>query len=58
MNFATRQPVSMALSAVVIRKDGTREDLGQIAYWHRNPLKRFWWALTQRIQGKKPGKVG
>lgn len=30
-----------SLSAVVIRADGTREDLGVISYYHRNPLKRL-----------------
>jgi hypothetical protein len=32
---------SISLEAVVIRADGTREDLGTIAYWHKNPLRRF-----------------
>lgn len=36
---ATAQEVSV--SAVIIRRDGTREDLGVISYWHRNPLKRL-----------------
>lgn len=32
---------SVELSAVVIRADGTVEDQGTLAYWHRNPLKRL-----------------
>ena len=33
---------SSEIQAVIIRADGSREDLGTIAYWHRNPLKRIW----------------
>jgi hypothetical protein len=32
---------SVTVEATRIRRDGTREELGQIAYWHRNPIKRF-----------------
>jgi hypothetical protein len=28
--------------ATVIRADGRVEELGSIAYWHRNPFKRWW----------------
>jgi len=31
------------IEAVVIRADGTREDLGIISYWHKNPWKRLLW---------------
>lgn len=31
---------SITLEAVVIRADGTREDLGMVAFYHRNPLMR------------------
>jgi hypothetical protein len=34
-----------SISAVVIRADGTREDLGVISRWHRNPFKRLWWRI-------------
>jgi hypothetical protein len=33
----------------------TSEDLGAVAYWHRNPLKRWWWKarrLTKRQEGR------
>lgn len=36
------------LEAVVIRADGTREDLGAVAYYHRNPLRRLAWRLMNR----------
>jgi len=29
------------MEAVIIRADGTREYLGVIAYYHRNPLRRW-----------------
>jgi hypothetical protein len=34
-----------SIDAVVIRADGTRVDLGTIAYYHRNPLRRWAWSL-------------
>jgi hypothetical protein len=30
---------------------GVRQDLGTIAYWHKNPLRRFWWAAQQKLNG-------
>jgi hypothetical protein len=35
---------SSSISAVVTRADGRVEDLGIIAYWHRNPFIR--WAVN------------
>jgi hypothetical protein len=35
-----------SISAVVIRADGTREDLGTVSYWHKNLLRRLIWRLT------------
>jgi hypothetical protein len=43
---------SVTLEAVVIRADGTREELGTIAYWHRNPLRRLFYRLTHRRGGR------
>lgn len=43
---------SASIAAVVIRADGTREDLGVISYWHKNPLRRFWWGLTHKGKGR------
>jgi len=34
--------------ATIIRKDGSREDLGVISYWHRNPFRRLWWWINDR----------
>lgn len=34
-----------SIAAVVIRADGTREDLGVISYWHRHWWKRLAWKL-------------
>ena len=41
------QVKSVEISAVVIRADGRREDLGRISFWHRNPLVRAWWWVRQ-----------
>jgi hypothetical protein len=38
----------MTLEAVVIRADGSREDLGTIAYWHHRWYRRLW----ARMMGK------
>jgi len=39
-----RGPVREAsIAAVVTRADGTVEDLGVIARWHKNPLVRLYW---------------
>lgn len=38
------------LLAVVIRADGSREDLGRIAYYHRNPLRRWSWHIKKGVK--------
>lgn len=45
---AAAKPREVSMHAVVIRADGTREDLGTIAFWHKNPLRRLWWRITHR----------
>jgi hypothetical protein len=40
------------ISAVITRADGSIEDVGVVAYWHKNPLWRLWWAVCNR---KKAG---
>lgn len=39
------------ISAVVIRADGTIEDLGLISYWHRNWFKRWWGNVKLKLKG-------
>jgi hypothetical protein len=39
-----------SIEAIVIRADGSRENLGTIAYWHRNPMRRLWWQVKQKIR--------
>ena len=41
-------PTSISLEAEVIRADGSREQLGEVAYYHRNPFKRLAWRLRKR----------
>jgi len=38
-----------SISAVVIRADGTREEVGTIAYWHVNLLKRLMFWLRKKL---------
>ena len=47
----------VTVEARVIRKDGRVEDLGVIAYWHRNPLRRIWWRVTQFLRGRRAGQI-
>ncbi len=56
--FATRLPTeSVSVQARVIRADGRVEELGTIAYWHRNPLRRLAWRLTQLLRGRRAGRI-
>ena len=42
----------VTIEAVVIRADGTVEDRGVVSYWHKNPLRRWWWnTMTKRRGG-------
>lgn len=44
--FLSRAKVREAtLEATITRADGRVERLGTIAYWHKNPLRRWAWAL-------------
>jgi hypothetical protein len=47
---ATSESKSVTVEAVVIRADGTREDLGVIARWHRNPFRRLLWRLQDAVR--------
>lgn len=42
-----RAAQSATVEAVITRADGTRENLGRVAYWHRNPLRRWLWRLSK-----------
>jgi len=37
-------------SIVVKRANGTVEDLGVVAYWHKNPFKRMWHKLNRLLR--------
>lgn len=38
---AADQPESVAIEGVIRRADGTVEDIGLVAYSHRNPIKHL-----------------
>lgn len=38
-----------SIHAVKIRADGTRIDLGMIAYYHKNPFIRVWRNIIRRF---------
>lgn len=53
MNVLTSSPLKEAsFSAVIIRADGTREELGEIAYYNKNPFKRLAWYIKKFINEK------
>lgn len=47
--FAKSGPVELSIEAVVIRADGTVEDLGVVSYWHKNPLRRWAWHIKKGL---------
>jgi len=58
MSYFASQPVKeSSLQARIVRADGTVEDLGTIAYWHRSLLKRILWRVSQLMRGRKPGRI-
>jgi hypothetical protein len=40
--------------AVITRADGSVEDLGQIAYWHKNPVRRWLWSARKYLSMMEP----
>jgi hypothetical protein len=51
MQVAITDAKELQLVAVVTRADGTVEDLGVVAYWHSNPIKRLVWRIKQFFKG-------
>lgn len=37
------------ISAVITRADGSTEDVGVVAYWHKNPLRRLCWVVCRAV---------
>ena len=52
MQTAISNAKEIELIATVIRADGTKEELGVIDYWHKNPIKRFIWRLKKLLERK------
>lgn len=47
MGFTAKGPLREAsIAAVVTRADGTVEDLGVVARWHKNPFIRLTWRIS------------
>jgi hypothetical protein len=40
----------VSIEAVITRADGRVERVGQVAYWHRNPLRRIWNRIIQQFK--------
>jgi len=50
MQVANVNAKEIELIATIIRADGTKEELGVIDYWHKNPIKRFVWKLKKLLE--------
>lgn len=42
-----------SIEAVVIRADGTTENLGVVSRWHKNPLVRLKWRTADLLRMKR-----
>lgn len=49
--FAGAKIVEQSIEATIIRADGTREPLGTISYYHRNPIRRWLWRFGRLLKG-------
>jgi hypothetical protein len=45
-----------SIELVIIRADGSRENVGVVSYWHRNPFKRFAWRVRNFFNGRSRPK--
>ena len=50
-NQTSFKPKMASIEAVIVRANGKREDLGVIAYYHKNPFKMLLWRVKQLIKG-------
>lgn len=55
LNTAVR-PRGSVVKATITRADGTVEDLGLIAFWHRNRLVNFLGQSLIRLRGARRGR--
>jgi len=47
MEVALGSAKEIHLVATIIRADGSKEELGTIDYWHKNPFKRLYWKFKK-----------
>lgn len=54
LSIGNAQCKSAQVSAVIIRADGSKEDLGVISYYHTNPFKRMMFNIKKffNLKGK------
>lgn len=52
-NTGTTNCGSAELSIVITRADGTKEDLGVVSYYNKNPLKMLVYKLKTLLKGVK-----
>jgi hypothetical protein len=57
MDHSTKQPTRTWVEGTIIRRDGTREDLGVIANHYRNPVRQLLWRVGQLLRGRRAGRI-
>jgi len=40
-----------SIEAIITRADGSVEIVGVVSYWHKNPLRRWWWHFSKLVWG-------
>ena len=45
-----QQPRSITGSMIITRADGTKENLGNVLLWHRNPIVMSWIKIKRFLQ--------
>lgn len=53
MQHANVNAKEIKLEAIIIRADGTKENLGVIDYWHQNPIKMAAWNVKKHSKSIK-----
>ena len=55
-NIGNSECKSAELSMVVIRADGSTEELGVVSYYNRNPIKQLIWNVKNWIKNSLSNK--
>ncbi len=54
MSYQVKPRTRISLEQTIVRKDGTVEDRGIVAYFHTNPVCRFWFQIERLTKTTVP----